>query len=160
MKTWDDYKKTMIIESEAFDLARAGQTEALRKMISHLGSIDEKNAKGHSVLMLAAYNGQVETTQVLIDLGADPNSIDNNENSILMGVAFKGHSEIFRILLFAGADPTYQNRKGQTALQFAEMFSRKQIVEILVGKKESEMQRVQRTFKAWAKHLTPKKQGE
>ncbi len=158
--SWNNYKRTFKVESECFDLARAGQTSELRLRLMSLDSINQKNAKGHSVLMLAAYSGHVETTQALLNHGADPNSIDLTGSSILMGVAFKGHTEIAKLLLKAGADPNYQNDKSQTALLYAEMFARKEIVELLSGKKRNDFQGLRGTIGAWAKHLMSKKRGE
>ena len=68
MRSWSDYKKTMRTE------------------------IDVKDSKGHSALMLAAYNGHQETVKLLLDRGADPNSLDLSGNTILMGLLSKDTS--------------------------------------------------------------------
>ena len=153
MTSWQEYQKTITSENECFDFARAGQTSRLIESLHSLNSINEKNLKGYSVLMLAAYNGHLDTTQKLISLGADVNGIDLSGNSILMGVAFKGHSDIARTLISAGASPNYTNAKSQNALQFAEMFSRREVIEILKGSRLSRYQMIAKTFKAWAIYL-------
>ncbi|MBY0416102.1 MAG: ankyrin repeat domain-containing protein [Bdellovibrionales bacterium] len=131
MKTWNDYKETMYIEPVAFEYARTGLYEETLKEIHNLPSINEKNAKGHSLLMLAAYNDHFELTRALIKRGADVNSVDNSGNSILMGVAFKGHASIIKELVTFKADTFYKNPQGQTALDFAYMFGRTEVAEVI-----------------------------
>lgn len=121
MSNWEDYKKTMR-DSRYFDSARAGLIEDFAGV--SFGDINVRDAKGHSYLMLAAYNGHLELCALLLDKGADPNSTDHSGNSILMGVAFKGHAEIAGLLIDRGADLWRRNPKGQTALDFAKMFGR------------------------------------
>lgn len=130
--SWDEYKKTMHVEGEhLFDLARNGDIQGLVSLMDKILDIDQKNSKGHSLLMLAAYNGHFELSRVLIENGADVNSVDESGNSILMGVAFKGHAMIVNLLLQNGANANYKNSKGQSALQFAEMFARRDVAKIL-----------------------------
>ncbi len=153
MANWTAYQKTMRVENICFDLARRGDKQVLIEILSDFSDIDEKNSKGYSLLMLAAYHGHLDLTEELIARGADINSCDHNGNSILMGVAFKGHTEIFKCLISAGANIDYKNPKSQTALQFAEMFSRREIVKILKDQDHN----IFRTFKAWSQFLTQRK---
>jgi ankyrin repeat protein len=118
---------------DLFDLARKGQVELLKNKIlenkiQSKCDINQKNEKGHSALMLTAYNGHFEATKYLISAGADVNSVDQSTNSILMGVVFKGHSQIFDILIQAGANLDYENNKEQTALDYAIMFGRRELI--------------------------------
>lgn len=133
MRSWQDYKKTMAEAEELaqFIWAREGRITALKSLEFDTELINRKNHKGHSALMLAAYNGHEEAAEWLISQGADVNSIDSSGNSILMGVAFKGHLSILNLLLRSGADPFYQNHNGQSALDFAQMFGRGDVVKKL-----------------------------
>jgi len=130
MRSWDDYKKTMPSVDPVFDYARTGNIDGLKEVLRS-GTINGKDAKGYSPLMLAGYNGQLEATELLLSLGADPNSTDLTGNTILMGVAFKGHVEIVKLLIAHGADPRATNPKQQTALQFAQMFGRAEVAKLL-----------------------------
>jgi ankyrin repeat protein len=113
---------------DIFTPARAGQLETVKELLFRGVSINEKNEKGHSTLMLAAYNGHFDLVQFLIAQGADVNSVDLDGNSILMGVAFKGHTSIFELLIEAGANLDYTNPKNQTALDLAVMFGRRNLI--------------------------------
>jgi FOG: Ankyrin repeat len=135
MRTWEEYKATMRAENPLLALARNGNVEALAQALTP-ENIDEKNHKGYSALMLAAYNGQYEACEYLLIHGADPNSADATGSTILMGAAFKGNLEIVKLLVDHGADVDMENPKGQTALQFAQMFGRSEVVKYLKNRKD------------------------
>ena len=48
-----------------------------------------------------------------------------------MGAAFKGHLEMVERLVRAGADTTARNESGMNAAEFAAMFGRADVVELL-----------------------------
>lgn len=108
--------------------ARSGQVDRINQFLNSGYDINSKNEKGHSLLMLAAYNGHYNLAQILIDRGADVNSIDHSGNSVLMGVVFKGNGQLFNLLLNSGADLEIQNHKKQTALDYAIMFGRRDLI--------------------------------
>ncbi|MFV3407024.1 ankyrin repeat domain-containing protein [Bdellovibrio bacteriovorus] len=130
MRTWADYLKTAQTEDPVFDAVRQNDYNQVMTYLKNLGNPDLKNHKGHSLLMLAAYNGHLSLVSLLISCRADVNSRDNSGNTILMGVAFKGHDKVARQLLRAGADLNARNPKGQTALSFAEAFGRDDLVRL------------------------------
>lgn len=113
---------------DIFSAARAGDTNKIQELLKSGISVNDKNDKGHSALMLASYNGHYDATKLLIELGADVNSVDESSNSILMGVVFKGHAPIFELLIEGGADLDFQNAKNQTALDLAVMFGRRNLI--------------------------------
>lgn len=156
MRTWDDYKKTMRTEDQIFNLARGGNAEALRGSITK-ENINSKDPKGYSALMLAAYNGNLEATKLLLDYGSDPNSRDNTGNTILMGAAFKGHKEIVELLVQNGADPLATNPKKQTALQFAQMFGRTEVAEYL---NQSKRYAMSDQISSWLTYVFPKRSSK
>jgi uncharacterized protein len=78
--------------------------------------------------MLAAYNGHFNLVSYLISKGANVNSTDNSGNTILMGVVFKGHSQVFDLLLRSGADLEIKNQKNQSALDYAIMFGKRDLI--------------------------------
>jgi ankyrin repeat protein len=131
MRSWNEYKTTFGSTEAFHEAARSGDVVQIARLADKMRDLDEKNAKGYSALMLAAYNGQLEASRYLISIGADLNSTDPAGNSILMGVAFKGHRDILELLLMHGADPQHKNRAGQDALQFAQMFGRFDCAELL-----------------------------
>ncbi|WP_374078044.1 ankyrin repeat domain-containing protein [Bdellovibrio bacteriovorus] len=130
MRKWADYMQTASVEHEAFDFARQGNIQGLLFYLAQGGDPNLKNHKGHSLLMLASYNGHVLLVPQLLRHGADVNSRDNSGSTILMGVAFKGHEEIARLLLAAGADLEAKNNNQQTATMYAEAFGRENLVRL------------------------------
>lgn len=116
------------LQNEIDLAARRGQVERVEQILKSGFDINLKNDKGHSILMLAAYNGHYDLVQFLIEQGADVNSVDHSGSSILMGVIFKGHTPIFDLLVKAGADLEIQNQKKQTALDYAIMFGKRDLI--------------------------------
>lgn len=111
-----------------FEAARSGQKALISEALKSGIDINAKNEKGHSALMLAAYNGHYEVSDFLIQNGADVNSVDLEGNSILMGVVFKGHTQVFELLILAGANLDHANPKKQNALDLAVMFGRRNLI--------------------------------
>jgi len=118
-------------EAPQFEWAREGNRYALADYFRQGGNVNDKNHKGYSLLMLAAYNDHWSTCAWLLQKGADVNSIDISGNSVLMGTCFKGHVRIIKLLLNSGADPFLQNCYGMTALDIAKAFGRHEVVRVL-----------------------------
>lgn len=74
--------------------------------------------------MLASYNGQLDTTRVLLEHGGDPQLANDMGQIPLAGAAFKGDTEMTRLLIEHGADVNARMPDGKTALMFAAMFNR------------------------------------
>jgi ankyrin repeat protein len=125
-KAWDDYKKTMAFEPEVFEFARTGDRRALLDALPLFGDLERKNARGYSLLMLAAYHGHADAAEALLDLGADPDTADRAGNTALMGAAFKGDAVMLRLLCAHGADAARTSQSGLTALDVALMFGRRE----------------------------------
>ncbi len=60
--------------------------------------------------------GDVDSVQLLLDAGIDPNSKDNEESSALMIASHLGFPDIVTLLLDRGANPNAKNRYGNTAI--------------------------------------------
>jgi ankyrin repeat protein len=107
-----------------FDAARQGRDDLLDGLIQSGMKPDERDAKGYTALILAAYNGQARTVDFLIQKGANRCAADAKGNSSLMGVAFKGETGIAQRLIAAVCDVNARNDAGQTALMMVAMFGR------------------------------------
>ena len=88
-----------------FDRCRAGETARVAAYVDAGVPVDMTDAKGNSMIMMAAYYGHHDTVQVLIDRGADVNALNDRGQSSLAGAVFKGYEEVVAVLLTAGADP-------------------------------------------------------
>jgi ankyrin repeat protein len=121
------------LQALLFDAARMGRTDMLPALLRAGAEIEGLDERGHSPLVLASYNGQIEATLLLLELGAKPDGDPPSEgNTALMGVAFKGYDDIARLLIDAGARVDHANRGGQTALMMAALFGRASMVELLL----------------------------
>ena len=138
---WNNYKQTMKKDIDIFDIARVGDVVHLKEILTILNRnhdalaidawINSKNSKGHSPLMLAIYNNNLEIAEYLITQGADVNSEDFNGNTILMGAAFKGNTLALELLIQNGARISSVNYNNLSAEDWAVMFGRTKAVKLL-----------------------------
>lgn len=78
--------------------------------------------------MLAAYNGQKETVELLLSKNADTNVLNTRGQSPIAGAVFKGYDDIVKLLVKGGADI----RLGQpNAVDCAKMFKREEALKIM-----------------------------
>lgn len=109
------------ITSIAQDLAREGRTAELLEFLDHGFPLEATGPDQNTLLMLAAYNGRVETTQALLERGANPDALNERKQSIIAGALFKGEAEIVKLLVGAGADLDAGTPSARAA---AEMFGK------------------------------------
>jgi ankyrin repeat protein len=126
-----DEKRYAELQALALDYARSGETGLLVAMVRHGLPVNLADAKGNSLLILASYNGHLETTRLLLETGAEVNQRNDRGQTPLGGVAFKGYEEIVTLLLENGADMDADNGGGMTPIMFASMFGRTRVVEQL-----------------------------
>lgn len=131
MKTWEQTKRLLVSEEPILIYARRGSLDGIRQTVNVL-TIEAKDSKGYTPLMLAAMHGHYEAAALLLSLTADVHARDNHGNSVLMAATFTGHLSIVRLLLNHGANPDDCNFKRQTALLFARTFGMKDIEKVLV----------------------------
>ncbi|KAF8968507.1 ankyrin repeat-containing domain protein [Flammula alnicola] len=116
-----------------FDAARAGDSNLLLSAVDAGLPANLTNDKGNTLLMLAAYAGHTDLTKGLLERGGDPNRVNELGQSIVAGAVFKAHNDIVHALMEKGADP----RLGTpNAIQAAQMFRRKELMEILGARDE------------------------
>ena len=113
------------LASRLFDMARTGD-ETLVQYIDHGISPDLSNEDGNSLLMLAAYRGNLATVEALIDRGADVDLRNSRDQSPIAGALFKGEERIVVALRDAGAD---LDAGTPNARATAEMFGRSHLLE-------------------------------
>jgi ankyrin repeat protein len=102
-----------------FDLARNGQTGPLGEMLDAGVPLDLVNARGDSLLIVAAYAQHGETVQELLRRGADTGIVNSMGQTALACAVFRNNEPILQDLLQAGADPALgAHPAGQIADQF------------------------------------------
>jgi ankyrin repeat protein len=115
-----------------FECIRAGDQTALAEVLSanvDLDAMDEQS--GESPLALAADLGDLAIVKLLLEAGADPNSLATTAWP-LSNAAGRGNSEIVELLLDYGADVHAVDEDGGTALSDAAAAGHLAVVELLV----------------------------
>jgi uncharacterized protein len=89
---------------------------------------------GSTAILFAARNGDVESAELLLAKGADPNDSLPDGTSALVLAAHSGQGEVAAVLLDNGADPNAR-RSGYTALHAAVLRSDLNLVKALLAHK-------------------------
>ena len=113
------------LQAIALDFAREGNSVELEKMISYGINVNLCTHKEDTLLMLASYNGNFETSKMLIEKGADVERRNQRGQTPLEGVCFKGNMEIVKLLVENAA------LIDKNATIYASMFGHKEIVAYL-----------------------------
>ena len=129
--TADELKRYEDLQVFALDFARTGKTEDLKAMLQAGMPVNLCDHKGNSLIMLASYNGNLETTSMLVDFGAQVDKKNDRGQTPLAGVCFKGYLDIVKVLVKAGANIYENNGMGTTPIMFASMFGNYEIVKFL-----------------------------
>ena len=129
--TADELKRYEELQVIALDFARTGKTEDLKAMLQARMPVNLCDHKGNSLIMLASYNGNLETTSMLVDFGAEVDKKNDRGQTPLAGVCFKGYLDIVKVLVKAGANIYENNGMGTTPIMFASMFGNYEIVKFL-----------------------------
>lgn len=88
-----------------FDAVRAGETEFVLSVVDQGAPVDLTDAKGNTLLLLAAYHRHTELVAGLVARGADVNRLNDRGQSPLAGAVFKRADGVIDVLLAHGADP-------------------------------------------------------
>lgn len=110
---------TLAFAHRMFDLARSGEAEALGQQIDAGLPVNLTNAKGDTLLMLAAYHDHPATVRALLERGADTSRINDRGQTALGSAVFRQSEAGVAALLAAGADPL---EGGPSALEVAHFF--------------------------------------
>jgi ankyrin repeat protein len=98
---------------------------------------NHKNWHSTTLLHDVVYDGEIEKARLLLDHGAEINSVDEEYCSTPLGLAARaGHREMVEFLLQQGADPTAAGADWATPLEWADRGGHTQIVELLRGRRQ------------------------
>lgn len=93
----------------------------------------EKTASGQTILWTAAYQGNQEIVQLLIQQGVDVDQADSSGVTPLYAAVTNNHPDVVELLLASTADPDLQKDDGNTALHSASANCFHDSVELLLG---------------------------
>jgi ankyrin repeat protein len=125
-----------LLPDAATDLARKGDSTGLDALLKDGLAVDAQDAKGNTLLMLAAYHGKAETVAMLLKARATVDLRNAKGQTPLGGVAFKGYVDIATLLLEAGADPV-ADQGGSTPADFATLAGKTEILALLQARRDN-----------------------
>lgn len=102
-----------------FDLAREGKATALESLLAQGIPADLTDAKGNTLLILAAYHQHPELVKLLLNREASIDSLNDRGQTALICAVFRDNQEIAQLLIEAGAN---LNIGFQKPLEVAEFF--------------------------------------
>lgn len=108
------------LTSRAWSLPEAveqGAPDIVRDLLE--GGADPNEVRGLTPLHLAARDGSLEITELLLEHGGDPSAIDYRGRTPLMVSLEGGHPELARCLVAAGTDLALARDDGTTPLMLA-----------------------------------------
>lgn len=118
-------------QKNIFEASKTGDLKAMEQMIElNSDTVNALNDHGHSPLILATYNNQPESAQILIDNGADVN-FTFSQGSAIHGAAFKGYTEMIKLLVNNGAAYDEPDQNGTTPLIYATLFKHNEAATLL-----------------------------
>lgn len=97
-------EQTAAVINMAMELARQGRADELIELVERGLPVNVTDSDGNTLLMLAAYHGQLQAVRALISLGADVDLRNTRDQSPIAGAIFKGEDEVVAELRGAGAD--------------------------------------------------------
>jgi ankyrin repeat protein len=121
--------RTMIVS------AIKGDIEGVKGALKAGATVDVRDSRGRTALLIATHDNNVELARVLIAAGANVDAKDNIEDTPFLYAGAEGRDDILRMTLEAGADLKSVNRYGGTALIPAAHHGYPKTVAILLGAK-------------------------
>lgn len=132
-KNNDDYS---VLVSLFFDAARTGNNEVIKKFVDSGFPINQKNTQSYTALMIAAYQGQKQTVQLLLNEGANACLKDKRGNTALLGALLKREIQIAKMLY--QSECSYEDSKNKAGLnlkEFADIFGQTEVLKMLKDNK-------------------------
>lgn len=104
-----------------------------------LGTVEERNGKGETALMSVVqwpshHTEKQNVLQIMLTLGASPNTTDSQEKTPLHVAAAQGDAKTVEVLIAAGADVTVRDGNGRLPLHWAAQCYNSDALKILLNK--------------------------
>lgn len=114
-----------------FAAARTGNNEVVSEFLSAGFPIDQRNRESYTALMVAAYQGNAPTVELLLRSGANPCLQDKRGNTALMGALLKREIQIARTLYQAECADDIRNKAGLSVAEFALLYGQSDTLKML-----------------------------
>ena len=111
---------------------RAEQTECISWLLDSGADINTVSEdRGYTPLMDAVWRGNEAVAQLLIERGAKMNTVNKEGQTMLVLAVGAGREKICRLLVENGEDPDVKDSMGMSAYEYAKLFRKNGIVELL-----------------------------
>jgi len=117
-------------------IASGNVAEVAAQIESGRYDVNMRNQRGNAPLHVAAFNGQQQMVNYLLEKGADPMAIGQRNNTCLHFAAVKGNLDLVKQFIQLGVSPLARNENGKSAYDVAEGFGIKQFLMPLMFKEE------------------------
>ena len=115
VKADDNDDKYHVLEYNIFYCVIVGDYQGtLNHIIEKKTLLYSKDKFGRPLLNIAARSGHYKVCEILLEYGADVNSIDENGSTPLHAASYHGHEDIIQLLISYGADINKKNYLGET----------------------------------------------
>ena len=107
--------------------------EAMQAIIAHGANVNAVDQRNSTALMRTSNDGHEDTTNVLLNAGADPNIADaNGKTSLHHAIVGRCNERIVQAIVDKGADVNARDIKSRTALLSASHFGYEHAIRILL----------------------------
>ncbi|MDR1747929.1 MAG: ankyrin repeat domain-containing protein [Spirochaetaceae bacterium] len=116
--------------------ARAEQTDMINLFITKGADIDAVSSdRGYSAVMDAVWKSRYEMVKILVDAGANLNFVSRDGQTALVLAVGAGNEPICELLSTHGADVNMKDRMGMSALDYAKLFKKENLVSLFTAAK-------------------------
>lgn len=131
----DDKQTTKHATRNMFQPVKSGDNVKMIQLLSLGYSPNQRfsEAEGGSPLHVAANEGHVLTCHILVQAGAELDTLDDEQNTPLMLACIAGRTEVVRYLLQAGADMSLKGDDGMTCLHLATQSGHLECAHVILG---------------------------
>ncbi len=118
---------------EIHNAAELGDLDRVKALLEgDSGLLNARATDGKTAMLSAAYMGNVEVVEYLLDAGADINARTNSNSVALHGAGYYGRDEVAKLLIARGADLNAANAYGFTPLLSACAGGRTAVARMLI----------------------------
>jgi len=111
---------------------RSEQTDCIIWLLKNGADINAVSEdRGYTALMDAVWRGNEEIAQLLINKGSKMNTVNKEGQTMLILAVGAGREKICRMLVEHGENPDVKDSMGMSAYEYAKLFKKNGIVELL-----------------------------